>query len=90
VASNPQLRTYLKLKNLCIFFSGQSSEIAFCAIALCFAPGLRIETGRFSGTSPTMRSCKLCNLNVCEDEIHFICTVHALDSRRRDKRSFVR
>jgi len=33
---------------------------------------LEIETGRYSGVVRNERKCKLCNMNVCESEYHFL------------------
>ena len=34
---------------------------------------LEIEVGRFHNIELNLRLCKLCNLDVVEDEIHFLC-----------------
>ena len=34
---------------------------------------LKIETGRFNNTKAIDRICEICNLNLVEDEMHFIC-----------------
>ena len=50
----------------------------------CSSHNLLIETGRYNRTNRNERICTLCNLNVIEDEFHFLLECHAF-KRLRDK-----
>ncbi len=44
---------------------------------------LRVETGRFSRTPLEDRKCEMCDLDVIEDEQHFICTCPLYSQERQ-------
>ena len=46
---------------------------------------LKIETDRYQGIPPEERLCKICQLNVPEDELHFVFTCPALEHIRRNQ-----
>ena len=59
-----------------------------CKYRIC-AHNLNTETGRFYDIPRNERFCTMCNLNVCEDEYHFIleCTKYS-DLRRKYIKSY--
>ena len=78
VASKPKLRTYALFKinlkaELCVtLLIPKCKRSIFCQ----FRSGilhLAIETGRYRNIPADERLCKICNLNLVEDEIHFLC-----------------
>ena len=44
---------------------------------------LRVETGRFTQMKLEDRTCQICNLNLIEDEIHFLCVCNKYDELRK-------
>ena len=72
----PKLRTYVTFKTEFkteeyIKMNLQRNERSILAQFLYGILSIRIETGRFVGERPEERLCKLCDLNVPEDERHF-------------------
>jgi hypothetical protein len=45
---------------------------------------LHIETGRYQNKSLEDRTCEVCNTNVIEDEVHFVCKCPIYDHLRAE------
>ena len=79
VDSKPKLRTYALFKeNFCtekyvLSMLSRKQRSLLAQLRLGVLP-LRIETGRYRRLAVEQRICELCNLNVVEDELHFIFT----------------
>ena len=76
ISQTPKLRTYVTFKREFkteeyIKMNLQRNEHSILAQFCCGILPVRIETGRFVGERPVERLCKLCDLNVPEDERHF-------------------
>ena len=78
VASKPKLRTYalfkinLKTELYVSLLIPKCKRSIFCQFRSGILP-LAIETGRYRNVPADERLCEICNLNLVEDEIHFLC-----------------
>ena len=78
VASKPKLRTYallkihLKTELYVSLLIPKCKRSNFCQFRSGILP-LAIETGRYRNVPADERLCEICNLNLVEDEIHFLC-----------------
>ena len=78
VASKPKLRTYalfkinLKTELYVSLLIPKCKLSIFCQFRSGILP-LAIETGRYRNVPANERLCEICNLNLVEDEIHFLC-----------------
>ena len=78
VASKPQLRTYalfkinLKTELYVSLLIPKCKRSIFCQFRSGILP-LAIATGRYRNVPADERLCEICNLNLVEDEIHFLC-----------------
>jgi len=79
VVIKPKLRTYITFKNKintepyvnCLM--SKRARSLFTQFRHVILP-LRIETGRFRNLPVEQRICELCELDMVEDEVHFLCT----------------
>ena len=88
LAAKPKLRTYVKFKDSVrteVYVSSflPRHQRALFAQFRCGVLPLEIETGRFSGTPPDRRICRLCDSNEPEDEQHFLCNCVCFENLRR-------
>ena len=78
VASEPKLRTYalfkinLKTELYVSLLIPKCKRSIFCQFRSGILP-LATETGRYRNVPADERLCEICNLNLVEDEIHFLC-----------------
>ena len=78
VASKPKLRTYalfkinIKTELYVSLLIPKCKRSIFCQFRSGILP-LAIETGRYRNVPADERLCEICNLNLVEDEIHFLC-----------------
>ena len=78
VASKLKLRTYalfkinLKTELYVSLLISKFKRSIFCQFRSGILP-LVIETGRYRNVPADERLCEICNLNLVEDEIHFLC-----------------
>ena len=78
VASKPKLRKYalfkinLKTELYAILIIPKCKRSIFCQFRSGILP-LAIETGRYRNVPADGWLCEICNLNLVEDEIHFLC-----------------
>ena len=78
MASKPKLRTYalfkinLKTESYVSLLIPKCKRSIFCQFRSGILP-LAIETGMYRNVPADERLCKICNLNLVEDEIHFLC-----------------
>ena len=78
VASKPKLRTYSlfiinpKTELYVTLLIPKCKRSIFCQFRSVILP-LAIETGRYRNVPADERLCEISNLNLVEDEIHFLC-----------------
>ena len=78
MASKPKLRTSalfkinLKTEFYVSLLIPKCKRSIFCQFRSGILP-LAIETGRYRNVPADERLCEICNLNLVEDEIHFLC-----------------
>ena len=78
VASKPKLQTYglfkinFKTELYVSLLIPKCKRSIFCQFRNGILP-LAIETGRYRNVPADERLCEICNLNLVEDEIHFLC-----------------
>lgn len=83
----PKLRTFIKIHNYSESQSLVQTPVTrpqrslLSQFKLGILP-LKIETDRYQGIKPENRICKICNLNLPEDELHFIFKCPALSDIR--------
>ena len=83
----PKLRTYVKVHDFGDFQSLVQSPVTraqrslLTMLKIGILP-LKIETDRYQGIKPENRICKICDLNLPEDELHFIFKCPALSDVR--------
>ena len=85
--TKPKLRQYILFKNKYEINPYVKSvrnkyERSLIAKLRCGILQLNIETGRFCQTPLPNRLCTICDLNLIEDEIHFICVCPAYNDER--------
>ena len=89
VASKPKLRTYalfkinLKTELYVSLLIPKCKRSIFCQFRSGILP-LAIETGRYRNVPADERLCAICNLNLVEDEIHFLCFCHRYQELRTE------
>ena len=84
---NGKLRTYKTFKSIFKLESILTKDLNFeCRKALskfsCSDHTLLIEVGRHKGLPVQQRLCKMCHLNIAEDEFHFLTKCTAYDDLR--------
>lgn len=84
----PKLRTYCQLKNVYgpepyMTLPLDRSKRSLCAQLRAGILPLAIEVGRFNSVPEEGRLCTLCNLNVIEDELHFVFHCPLYDEARQ-------
>ena len=78
VVKKPKLRTYIRFKDnvdtevYVKYLTSRSARSLFAQFRHGILP-LRIETGRFRHLQAEERLCELCQLDLVEDEMHFLC-----------------
>ncbi len=82
----PKLRTYRKFKTMygddyVMKYMSRRQRAMFSQFRAGILP-LHIETGRWRGTPLEERLCNVCNQNVIEDEMHFLCICPMYANRR--------
>ena len=73
----PKLRNYVLFKNdfvtePYVYLNLKRRQRSLCAQLRFGILPLAIEVGRFRGTPEELRLCEFCDLNVVEDEVHFL------------------
>ena len=88
ISHKPKLRTYVKFKSIYkvekyVMLNLSRSQRSLIAQFRMGVLPLRIETGRFRHEPLTDRLCRFCNMNVIEDECHFLFDCHQYDEIRQ-------
>ena len=89
MASKPKSRTYalskinLKTELYASLLIPKCKRSIFCQFRSGILP-LAIETGRYRNVSADERLCEICNLNLVENEIHFLCFCHRYQELRTE------
>ena len=86
VPSKPKLRTYKLYKDKVLlekYLLLPKHQRSIVAKLRSGSLPLAIETGRYNNISLEKRTCPICNNNVIEDEIHFVCVCEKLQIIRQ-------
>ena len=86
-SKKPKLRCFIEFKDradpTCLIRNNlPRHQRSLLAKLSCGILPLEIETGRYSGVPPDKRYCRVCNLNVVEDEYHFLYSCPLLQTER--------
>ena len=84
--TEPKLCTYVLIKDLSSpdILVKANLKRGICSLLAKLVSGilpLEVETGRYTSTPRDQRLCKICNLNLIEDEFHFLfdCIAYQLE-----------